>query len=381
MTKILHIGAEASPEAVSGVNNVIWSVAKIQSSLGYQVMLLVEEAPKQAVISIAEKLGIKLIHIPIRKWDYEEEYLRKLLDDNRPDIVHLHSIFNPKQASLSKKLVKKKIPYVVTPHAMLFPPHLKRNWLKKYIYFLFLEKPRLAQAAAITFMTPREGKLLRDLLPNFSGELRLITNPVDAGTNEKPWKGNLDKKRLVYLGRFDFIAKGIDILIEIACCLPQDIEVHLYGLINEKFTKNLKKFCLKPPANIYFHPPVYGVEKAQVLSEASLYIQTSRSEVFGLSIANAMHLGLPCAVANTLNIADLFREQNLGLVLPSNPQEAADYLTEILQKPDLLWYWSKQGKSYAQENFQPYKVASQYLALYKDVLQTQNSLLELTAST
>ncbi|BAY08296.1 glycosyltransferase family 4 protein [Calothrix sp. NIES-2098] len=382
MMKILHIGAEASLEAVSGVNNVIWSIAKIQSSLGFHVMLLVENEPNKNLVSSAEKLGIKLICIPAKVWGYKQKYLKDLLDNIRPDIVHMHSIFIPQQADLARKLFNKKIPYVITPHAMLFPLHLKRNLLKKIIYFLILEKQRFTQAAAITFMTPREGKVLRELLPNFTGELRLITNPVDTGITEQGWKGNLEQKRLVYLGRFDLIAKGLDNLIKIARYLSTDIEVHLYGEApNRKLARNIKKIGLELPANVYLHPPVFGKEKAQVLSEASCYIQTSRSEVFGLSIANAMHIGLPCAIANTLNIADVFKEQNLGLVLPSNPQEAAHYLTEILQQPDLLWHWSKRAQSYAQEHFQPYRVASQYLTLYKDVLQSQNQILRLAEIT
>jgi len=382
MLKILHVGGEASLEVVSGVNNVILSIAKSQSNLGHQVMLLVEDNLDKTAISIAKETGIKLVHVGAHTWGYEKEALSNLLDNIRPDIVHLHSIFNPKQAYLARKLVKKKIPYIVTPHAMLFPPHLKRNFLKKMIYFLLLEKPKLEQAAAITFMTPREGRLLRDLLPNFPGKFRLITNPVDLGIIEQAWKGNLERKRIVYLGRFDLIGKGIDILVKIARCLPPDIEIHLYtDMRDNKFSTTLRKFRLKSPVNLYFHSPIFGVEKAQVLSEASLYIQTSRSEVFGLSIANAMYLGLPCALADTVNIADLFKEQDLGFVLPFNPQEAADCLTEILQKPDLLCYWSKRSLSYAQEHFQPDKVASQYLTLYYDVLQSQESIIKLSTIT
>jgi glycosyltransferase involved in cell wall biosynthesis len=106
-----------------------------------------------------------------------------------------------------------------------------------------------------------------------------------------------------------------------------------------------------------------------VLTNASLYIQTSRWEVFGISIAEAMYLGVPCAIADTLNLAQVFRQHDLGLVLPPDPKRAATDLLEVLNHPARLYQWSERARTFAQVHFHPYTVASEYLNLYEEILR------------
>lgn len=368
--KIVHVGGSSSPQAVDGVNNTIWPVAKEQSLLGHKVALLVDTQPDRAAKSFAEKIGVELIYIPANTWRYDPNKLERLLDSTAPQLVHMHSVFLPKQATLARTLIRHKIPYVITPNAMS-PQLLARGRLKKSLYSWLVEKPRFSKAAAIAVVTPREEKAVRTFVPTYKGNISWVPNPVNpAQLAEQVWKGNVEAKRLVYLGRFDVLHKGIDILVEIARFLPQDVELHLYGTKDAKTSKWMKRLQCNLPPNIYFHDPVFGKEKARVLSEASLYIQTSRWEVFGISIAEAMYLGVPCAIAETLNLAELFLQHNLGLVLPSDCKQAAARLTEILAQPTQLRHWSKLARSYAQSHFQPKEVALGYLELYKEVLHS-----------
>ncbi|AOY79096.1 glycosyltransferase family 4 protein [Moorena producens JHB] len=366
--KIFHVGCSASPQAVDGVNNTVWSVANEQTSLGHQVTLIVDTKPDEFAIAFAAKNGVKIIHIPANTWGYESRLISNMLDSKPPQIVHMHSVFLPKQATLARKLVRKKIPYVITPNAMS-PQLLQRGRVKKSLYSWLIEKPRFSQASGISVVTPKEEKAVRAFVPPYKGRIRWVPNPVNPkqlGTHS--WRGNLNQKRLVYLGRFDILHKGIDILVEIARFLPPEIEVHLYGTKDAKTNKWMERLQRNLPSNVYFHDPVFGEQKAKVLSEASLYIQTSRWEVFGISIAEAMYLGVPCAVADTVNLAELFDKHDLGLVLPSNPKKAASCLTELLAQPTQLHHWSKRAQSYAQAHFQPKEVALGYLQLYKEVL-------------
>ena len=81
-----------------------------------------------------------------------------------------------------------------------------------------------------------------------------------------------------------------------------------------------------------------------------------------------MYLGVPCAIVDRLNFAELFCQQDLGLVLPSNPESAAARLLEVLSQPNRLHHWSEKAKKFAQKHFLPHAVASQYLNLYQKIL-------------
>ena len=365
--KIWHIGALPSPQSVDGVNSTIWLTAKEQSLMGHQVSLIFDTLPDETALNLARQIGIESIHIPANKWHYRANILAPLLQSTPPDLVHMHSVFVPRLASLAKDLIRRQIPYAITPHAM-HSGMLHRGRLKKLIYGWSIEKPRFYAAAAISVVTPAEEIAVRAFVPDYQGIIRWVPNPIDMDSfSYNTWNGDIDANKIVYLGRFDVLHKGIDLLIEIAKNMP-NCHFHLYGSEDAKTKAWLEKLKCDLPINLTFHHPVFGTEKIEVLTQASLYIQMSRWEVFGISIAEAMALGLPCAIAGTLNLAEVFQEYDLGAVLPADPQLAAAALQTILDRPDLLQAWSQQSRAFAHQHFHPKAVAQGYLNLYEEVL-------------
>jgi glycosyltransferase involved in cell wall biosynthesis len=361
---IWHIGSSSSPNKVDGVNTTVWLLAREQALLGHQVTLILDSPPDAAAKILADEVGFKLVHIPANTWRYDSKKLESFIHTDTPDIVHMHSVYVPKQATFAKNIVKSKIPYIITPHGGL---DSLRGKTKKVFYDFIAEKRRFYQAAAITVVTPKEEKTIRKFVQAYQGIIRWVANPFDTSKfSEQIWKGDIAAKQLVFLGRFDVLHKGIDILIEIARLLP-DIQFNLYGTEDVKTENWLKNIRRKTPSNVHFNKPIFGAEKFQVLADASLYIQTSRWEGFPLSVVEAMHMGLPCAISNMPNFAELFQQNNLGVILPTNLQEAAHKLSYILAHPEEMIGYSKRAKLFAQENFHPRKVAEDYLKLYEDV--------------
>jgi glycosyltransferase involved in cell wall biosynthesis len=366
--KIWHVGASPSPEKINGVNNTIWPVAIEQSHQGHQVSLILNQKPTHTGIELADEKGLQWIEIPSRFWSYHPQVLQSFLVAKRPDVVHFHSIFVPQQSLLARRRLKQHhIPYVITPNAIT-PQLLQRRWLKKWIYSTLIEKSYFYGSAGIAVVTPPEQKALMSFVPNYSGKVRWIPNPTPANTlTGYQWQRKIKPFRVVYLGRFDVWQKGIDRLVEIGRLLP-DIEFHLYGIEERKTHRWLRRIQRNLPKNIYFHPPVLGAEKLKVLTAASLYIQMSRWEVFGISIAEAMALGVPCAIADTINLAEVFQSHHLGLVLSKHTSFAASQLQQALENPTQLQKWSQQGQSFAQAHFSAPNIAHQYLSFYQAVL-------------
>jgi glycosyltransferase involved in cell wall biosynthesis len=365
--KIWHVGASASPRRVSGLNISAWVMAREQAALGHDVSLIIHAQPDQAGVNVARQGGFKLIYLPSNVMQYSPKALTPLLDSQPPDVVHMHSVFQPKHATLAKQLKRRQIPYVIKPAGGLLPQVLRRGQMQKSLYSWLLEKPRFMGAGAIAIVTPGEEKDVRAFVPHYQGIIRWMPNPIDADSLDgQQWKGPQSPKRLVFLGRFDVLHKGIDILVAIARWLP-DVEFHLYGTEDAGTRQWFERIKQDMTPNVYFHRPVFGSEKFRVLSEANLYIQTARWEVFGISIAEAMYLGTPCAVAETIHFAELFQQYDLGLVLPGDPKEAAAQLKAILDQPEQMKYWSQQSQSFAHTYFHPQAVAQNYLKLYEEV--------------
>lgn len=365
--KILHVGSSSSPQKVDGVNTTVWLVAREQALLGHLVTLLIDSPPDSAAQKFASEAGVELACVPANALRYEPIALRQLIRQQSPDIVHSHSVFLPKQASLCKLLDKLKIPYIITPNAIC-PQLLKRGRVKKSLYSKFIEKPRFREAAGITAVTPREKEDIGQYIPNYHGKLGWIPNPVDPSQLDGPgWNASQASRRVVYLGRYDVMHKGLDFLLDVARALPSDVEVHLYGTRDPRTQHWFDKLQRGLPGNISIHGPIFGKDKVKVLTEASLYIQTSRWEVFGISIAEAMYLGVPCAVTKTVNLSEVFQHHDLGCVLPSNAQLAATTLASLLNDRTQLCHWSERSRAYAKEHFQAQTIAERFLEFYQEV--------------
>lgn len=366
--KIWHIGVSPSPRVVDGINTTTWILAREQTLLGHEVTFLLTDRPSEASLERAEQAGIKLVQVSVNTWLYDFKVFRTLLRTAAPQIVHMHSVFIPVQAGLAFHLARNKIPYVVSPHGGVISHVLRRGRTKKSLYSFFVEKQRFSAAAAITLVMPEEEAEVRAYVPNYKGIVRWIPNPVNAQMLEgRQWRGDLAKKQLVFLGRFDVLHKGIDILVAIARLSP-DMEFELYGTEDARTKRWLKQLTSDLPRNLSFHRPVYEAEKVEVLTSASMYIQTSRWEAFGNSVAESMYLGVPCAISNTHNLANLFCKHDLGVTLPLDAGAAAIELNKALVDEARLHECAERARAFAHEHFYPRVVATRYLNLYEEVL-------------
>jgi glycosyltransferase involved in cell wall biosynthesis len=364
---IWHVEAKPSPYKTNGLSNTVWLLAREQVELGHRVILVLTRPPAPEVREAAGEMGIELMHIRWGRWGYDRPQLEQKLCDCPPEIVHLHSVFIPKLAQMARELCRRHIPYIITPHGGL---NFRRNRFRKILYSWAIEKSRFANAGAIAVLSSGEARAIRRFVPRYRGRIRQVYNPIDTTDFDAPqWQGNIDPKRVIYLGRFDILQKGIDISIEMARHLPE-VEFSLYGNREPKNKDWLIRLQQTCPPNVRFYPPVFGRDKAKKLAEASLYIQTSRWEGFAISIAEAMYVGVPCAVADTLNLAETFQTGDLGLLLPRDPKQAAARIATALNDPDRLHQWSARSRDFARSHFQPRAVAADYLQLYEEVLRS-----------
>jgi peptidoglycan/xylan/chitin deacetylase (PgdA/CDA1 family) len=247
---------------------------------------------------------------------------------------------------------------------------LRRGVVKKSVYAWLRERPRFMGSSAVALVTPAEERAVRSFIPDYHKPVRWMPNPVDVEKLEpNRWLGVRKPNQLVYLGRFDVLVKGIDILIEIARLLPE-MKVDLYGTEDERTLPWLNKLRENLPANVKFNDPIFGIEKAEMLSKASMYLQPSRWEGFPVSVAECLYLGVPSMIADTLDLAQLFYQHNLGLVVPLDPPRAAQQLRSAFADEAVMRQWSEQGRKFAIEHFHPHAVAARHINLYEEVIET-----------
>ena len=366
--RIIHTGGFSSPRVVDGINSVIWTTAVEQARLGHEVCLLVSEPPDDAARDVATTSGIDVDYVSASRWRFDPAGVRRLLDGHRPDIVHFHSVFIPRQATLARALRRRDIPYVVTPHGGLMPQVFERGRLKKAVYSKLVEQTRIRHAGGIAYVTPGGEEAIADFVPGYSGVLRWVPNPVDVDALQRHrWRAGSARPRLIFLGRYDVYHKGLDRLAEIARRVPE-ADFHLYGAPDPDTLRYLDVLRRHGPPNFQVNDPVFGAEKLETLSSATMYMQVSRWEALSMSILEALALGTPCVIAESMSMAAMFATHDLGAVVSANPVVAAKQLTELLKNRSRLEAWSKRSREYARDQFSPESVACQIIEVYQEVL-------------
>ena len=92
-----------------------------------------------------------------KSWYYSED-LKKYVDEieKNDTIFHLQGVFMHPQYLASKYARTNNIPYIITPHGMLEPWHMKDKKLKKKLYLNLILKKILSKSNILHAITPLE---------------------------------------------------------------------------------------------------------------------------------------------------------------------------------------------------------------------------------
>ena len=148
-----------------------------------------------------------------------------------------------------------------------------------------------------------------------------------------------------------------------------DVEVMAYGAASASERPGYEKLCRQGlPDNMCFLDPVYGDEKIAAFNSATIYVQPSRDDGFGMSIVEAMRLGVPVAVTRGCDIADMIAEKDLGMLLPDDPVHAAADLASVLEHPARLHQGSRAGQEWVIDALSPKRAAQRTIIAYDRAL-------------
>jgi GalNAc-alpha-(1->4)-GalNAc-alpha-(1->3)-diNAcBac-PP-undecaprenol alpha-1,4-N-acetyl-D-galactosaminyltransferase len=246
--------------------------------------------------------------------------LRKTIKSTHPDVVISFLIRTNVRVLLST--LGLKIPVIVSERSDPFsaqPGNIWR-WLAKAAY-LFATRITVFTRQAVTYFSP----LLRK-------KVRVIANAV-VDPNTKATFQN-DMPRLVAVGRLEYV-KGFDLLIKAFAIVRQQYPQATLTIWGEGSKRQeLKCLCdeLSLSNNIFL--PGITKEITQALSEADLFIQTSRWEGFGNALCEAMSVGLPVISTSCSGPREIIRDGIDGLLIPiENTVALATAILDLLDNP------------------------------------------------
>ena len=367
---ILHvIEGKANPNRANGVNQVIYGLAKYQSRSGNSVR----------VFGIS--VDLKEFHEVVKWDDFSVDVYQELnsktwlcLKDmiSNADIVHLHSVWKNYNIKIGKYLKSIGKPYIITAHCGLSEDRIKQsNYLAKIVYHKLFQKKLFEDASLIHAITREEST---DILNYCNNKICVVNNGVDFDIYNtlKYEVKRREKVVLGYLGRLS-IEKNIDNLIRAISILPENvrsiIELRLIGP-KDKNTHIFETLIKKMGVGAYVRilGGMYGKEKVDALLDLDAYVHPAYSDVVGISVMEALALGIPTIVTRTSHMS-YFNKSDAFIMIEPTAMDIARGIVEFVERRDDWASMSSNAKVLAANTFNWEVVVSRMLEAYRTAIK------------
>ena len=106
-------------------------------------------------------------------------------------------------------------------------------------------------------------------------------------------------------------------------------------------------------------------DPTKYMTDGSIYVCSSHYEGFGLSVAEAMAMGLPVVSTDISGVRCFIKDNETGfLVEPGNPQLLSRRILQVITDADLCRKVSNQGQNYIFTHFDIAKTVRKYETCY-----------------
>ena len=237
----------------------------------------------------------------------------RIVLDIKPDIVHLHGLWNFDIHRCAVICRRWNIPYVIAPRGMLEPWSLKQKWLKKRIARFLYQDRDLKKAAALHATAESEAEQFRKL--GFTNYCIVSPNGVNLPDGKVERVGGDGQRRALFVSRMHQ-KKGVLELVEAWsrvkpggwCCelvytVNSDEErayeqkvkdrILVLGMSYKDNDGTIHSSTSTQDVDFLFTGPLDDEKKWAAYARADLFALPTYSENFGIVVAEALWAGVP----------------------------------------------------------------------------------------
>ena len=299
--------------------------------------------------------------------------LNRLLKQIQPDVIHLHrsdiaSILRP------QFLPKTCVTLHDLPKGKIKPQNiLKQIWNK----IIRTPKPHsnVTYINHIPYIFSISKSVKEELKKQYNIESTVIYNGIDTKqfcTKESDIHNT--PLRIVMVSRLEHNKKGQDLLIKAVSRLQEKVTVDFIGtgssleylkqLVHQLHCEESVKFLGKQDQRYI----------SSHLADYDLFVQPSKWEGFGLTVAEALAAQIPVIASEGQGPAEVICGNKYGWIFENgNVEDLTNKIEYILNHYHEAIEKAKLGKDYVYKNFDIHSTANAYLNAYKSIINTQSN--------
>jgi glycosyltransferase involved in cell wall biosynthesis len=362
-----------------GISQVVAQLGKGLSKKGHTVTVLQGNPLRLASEEFYEGFRIVRIRSPLetRLWDFNVKlffYLRKHLQELDPQVIHLHGhhLSSPEVIYTVNKLGL-SIPIVINYHVDAFSGETGRKYL--WCIYTNIGKYVAKTATHIIADSDFEADYVRRTFNVRNDKLSAIPLGVDPVFHNKLSRPDKSSRkgaiRLLFVG-YLIKRKNVPSILRALCELVYRLEIKdtrltVVGTGPEKGRLLHLAELLGIGGHITWKESLSTQDLVNEFSEADVFLLLSKSEAYGIAVAEALSVGTPCVVADAPGLREFAEEPGCFVVeSPPNPQKVAQLILEIHQNEIKVGPFSNKIRTWAQ-------VVQDYEVVYQNVLGKEPS--------
>ena len=369
--KIVHLYWGLS---FGGIETMLVNIANLQFSLGNDIyIILINDVYERTLLDSIDK-GIHVIQLKRTLQSKSPWFILRLnyhLNLIRPDVIHLHDtyLYNlllPKYRHISCSTLH------AMPSGRTKYGSIKSNKLLFSMSELFHRLPGNVQSIN---MIPKvfsiSQSVHKELLANYNVESKVINNGIiTSNFRQKEHSDFVDVFKIIQVSRLEHENKGQDLLINaIAILIGKGVNVNVTFVGDGNSLDYLKELSMRLNVceNVKFLGKCTQDFIADNLYKYDLFVQPSRFEGFGLTVAESMAASLPVLVSSGQGPAELTCGSKYGWVFENNMViDLAEKINFIINNYSEAILKSVSARKYVIDNYDVSVTAKKYLKSYKD---------------
>ena len=391
--RILHVTPYYYPAIkYGGPVQSIHSLNKYLVKRGIEVDVYTTNAGIEEKSSISDNYWNNLDNVKIKYFNFlgYDQYnlspfllVQLLKNVIQYDLIHVSLVWNFTVFSASIASILRKKPYIISPRGTLNYEAINiKSRNKKFFYFKLIAQHYLKRASAIHFTTEDEKENVLNHL-KLNNRNFIVPNGIDieeykqlpqAGSFKKKYPLLMNSKYILFLGRIHY-KKGLDLLAKAFGELSR-IYPDLYMVVagpDNSYQKELEKMLreLHVFERVVFTGLLSGVDILEAYTDAELFVLSSYSENFGMTVIEAMACGTPVVISNMVGIHREVKDNNAGIITENKVESLVDAMRSLLENRELSKKYSDNGKQFVARYYDIDKVADMMIREYEKILDSQ----------
>ncbi|MCQ2227136.1 MAG: glycosyltransferase [Bacteroidales bacterium] len=299
----------------------------------------------------------------------------QLLDELKPDVFHTNCCWLPQSARTALWAKNKGYKVVYSPHGMLEPWIVSRNyWVKKLPATLLFQRRGVAIADVVLTTAESEKNNFKRL--GWNPNVEVIPNglSLDSIPLKDSWHRN---RKILFLSRIHE-KKGVDFLIEAVAQLREELSgytIQIAGSGDENYERNMISLANKLGVSdmVQFMGAVYDEAKYELYRNADLFVLPTHSENFGIVVTESLASGTPVITTHGTPWKELSTE-NCGWWIPVGTAPLVEALREFLKKDEEdLEQMGRRGRHLVETRYSSEVIASDFVRLYERLKENKNA--------